>query len=220
MLIVYGDRAAREVSRRIALSVADVTELAAIPGNRRVDGMLCMVKAAPRDGGGLWRFHPSSSLTANTHLVVGTGTGRWLRMPGAIDIGIPITFATADAAVHLTMPTGSLLQLDDLFWEVTADWTGGAASTIGVSSNKTAPTSWVAKGDLLGGVAGDAAATLVASVGIVSGTVGTDMDTIAKRRGALWKATDNFLHDRITSAFTAGTGYLHIVGNLLANNGA
>lgn len=214
----YGDRAARLVSQRQAAPVATIAALKAVPPAQRASGQQVLIVA----DGSRWRFHPTSALTGDDLLVIAptTGSGRWLRVTGACDLAMPITFATADAAVLLTMPAGAVLKIEDLFWEVTADWTGGTNSAIGASSNKTAPTDWSTKGDLLGGATGDVLATLVASVGIVAGTVGTDMDTVAKRRGAIWKATDTIRFDRITSVFTAGSGNLHVFGNLLAHAGA
>lgn len=215
----YGDQAARLVSQRVAAPVATVAALKALTAAQRVAGMQVIITA----DGTRWRFHDTSALTGDDILTIAptAGSGRWLRLPGACDLACPIAFGTADAAILLTMPAGARLQVDDLFWEVTADWTGGTSSAIGVSSsNKAAPTNWTTKGDLLGGASGDVLATLVASVGIVAGTVGTDMDTVAKRRGAIWKATETFRFDRIASAFTTGTGFVHIVGNLLQHNGA
>jgi hypothetical protein len=218
MKLNYGDIAAQKVSERYAEPVASLTVLKAIPADRRVAGMQVLCTA----DGSRWRFHSSSALTGDDLLVVAptAGSGRWLRMPGALTLKMAIAFGTADNAVLLTMPTGGLLKLDDLFWQVDADFTGGAASAIGIHSNKTAPTNWTTKGDILGGATGDVAATLLAATGIVSGTVGTDMDTVAKRRGAILKAGDTLAFGRITSAFTAGSGYLHAVGVLLTNDGA
>jgi hypothetical protein len=78
-----------------------------------------------------------------------------------------------------------------------------------------------AGGSLLGGATGDVAATLTATLGSVyaPGTIGTDWDTIAKRR-CLWKPTDTIRFDRITSAFTAGAGNIIVVADLLRNPGA
>ena len=214
----HGDFVAQQVSGRIAKFMLTLAALTAIIPSQRAHGMRAIVAA----DGSKWRFHDSSTAASDGVLAVApdSGTGRWLRECGAVDLKLAIGFATADTTVLLALPAGAVLALDDLYWEVTADWTGGAASAIGISSNKTAPTNWTTKGDLLGGATGDVAATLLAATGIVSGTVGTDMDTVAKRRGAIWKATDNFRFDRITSAFTAGAGFLHIRGNLLQNAGA
>lgn len=209
----YGDAAARLVSRRIAEPLATLAALKAV--DNRSDGQ----KFLNTGDGSAWRFSLASALTGDDLLVVTptNGSGRWLRECGGVKIVIPITFATADAAILLTMPTGSELHLHELYWDVTADWTGGASSTIGVSSsNKTSLTT---KGDLLGGSAGSLAAALTLAGAPNFGTIGAGYDTLAKRR-VIFKATETIRHDRITSAFVAGTGNLVLLGNLAKNAGA
>lgn len=220
MKLLHGDSAGRLVSERIAKTVATVTAMRAIPTKRSVDGMIVRVAA----DNSLWQFSTACALTGDNILVAepsDSGAGAWLRMPGAVELLLPFTFATADAAVLLTVPTGALLRIHEFFWQISADMTGGAASAIGVSSNKTEVTSFVGKGDLLGGATGDVAATLTATLGSVyaPGTVGTDWDTLAKRR-CLWKPANTILFDRITSAFTAGAGNVVVVADLLRNAGA
>ncbi|WP_196302696.1 hypothetical protein, partial [Streptococcus pneumoniae] len=78
-----------------------------------------------------------------------------------VDLPFPIGFATADAAVLGTMPAASSLLVIRGYWEISADWTGGTASAIGLSSSQTAHST---KGDLLGGAAGDVAAALTAAL--------------------------------------------------------
>lgn len=200
-----------------------VAEVKAIPPNERVALVAGGIRLITSDGR-RWRFHPTSALASDGDqlLIVPTvGSGRWLLEVGSnVDLALAIAFGTADAAVLYTMPTGAILKVDQLHWEVTADFTGGTASAIGVSTTKTTPTNWSTKGDLLGGAGGDVLATLVASGGIIAGTNGADMDTLAKTRGAIWKAADIFRFDRITDAFTAGAGFVHVLGRLLANAGA
>lgn len=216
MKLIYGDAAARLVSERIAAPVATMTVLKAIPAARQVDGMYCHVLSDDS----IWQFDGTSVLAGDDLLVAApadASVGRWLRAPGGCKIVIPITFATADAAILLTVPAGAEFFLQELYHDVTADWTGGAASTIGVSSsNKTALTT---KGDLLGGVAGAAAAALTLAGAPNFSTIGTQFDTLAKRR-VFFKAAETIRHDRITSAFTAGTGNLVLIGNLMKNLGA
>ena len=146
-------------------------------------------------------------------------TGRWLRKCGQVDIALPFTFATVDAAVLLTLPTGVRMKIKDLYWKVTTSFTGGTTPAIGVSSTKTGFTT---KGDLLGGASGELTAALVSTgvQGIVPGTIGPKLDTVAELKAAMWLAGDDFRFDRIASAFTAGVGEVHIVADLLANPGA
>lgn len=126
---------------------------------------------------------------------------------GSATLVLPVTFATADAAILFTMPalgavpTAVRARITDLQWEVTAGWTGGASSAIGCSSSNAA---FNAKGSLLGGAAGDVAATLItASPGPFVGTVGTKL---ASQAAVCLVTGDTIRFDRITSAFTAGTG--------------
>jgi hypothetical protein len=168
--------------------------------------------------GSVWYFHATSVLTADDVLVVApnAGSGRWLRAPGFAYLELPFTFATADAAVLLAVPAGAKLQLIDPSWKVGTSLTGGSASAIGLSSNKTGFT---AKGALLGGATGDVLATLVAAATNTMGTIGSAWDTLAKQR-VIWEPTENVRFDRITSAFTAGAGNACIAANILVNAGA
>lgn len=216
MKLIHGDSAARLVSERIAAPVANMSALKAIPVDRRVDGMICMVLA----DGSLWQLSTACALAGDDILVAGSGsgTGRWLRMPGKALLALPIAFGTADAAVLLTVPTGCVLRTSEFAWKVTADFTGGASSAIGVSSSNH--IGHTAKGDLLGGATGDVLATLVASSGeLAMGTIGAAFTTIANRR-PLWKPADTIRFDRITSAFTAGAGFVLVSADILKNAGA
>ena len=122
-------------------------------------------------------------------------------------LALPITFSTADAAVLFTVPAGQRLFVHRALWEVAVDFTGGAASAIGVSAT-VAP--YNTKGDLLGGAAGDVLATLTA--GLKGGTLGTDFGSNGV---VVLPAASSVRFDRITSAFTAGSGFVHIQASLL-----
>lgn len=211
-----GETLSRSVALRIHAAVATLAALAAIPVDERLDGMVCLVTA----DSSRWVFNGSSSAAdASRNLVVApdSGSGRWLRLPGMVCLSLPFTFATADAAVLMTMPAGALFLVRKAFWTIDADLTGGASSAIGISSGKTGFTG---KGDLLGGASGDVAASLTAALSPANGTIGTKLDTLAELHTSLFKAGDTFRFDRITSAFTAGSGKANIVGDLIANPGA
>ena len=138
--------------------------------------------------------------------------GRWLAVPGqVVDLALARTYATADAATLYTMPTGSALLVTRGYNENTTAWTGGSSSTVGLSSDQSGLTT---KGDLQGGSAGDAAAAMGAGDYLL-GTIGTDIAA-----GVILQGGSVIRHDRITSAFTAGAGNAHVVGVLLANDGA
>lgn len=162
------------------------------------------------------QYKSASVLTADDIFVFAPGNsqaGRYVLAAGfATDVKLAIAFGTADAAVLATLPTNSAMFVLRSNWEVTADWTGGSSSAIGLSSSQTGHTT---KGDLLGGAAGDVAAALTAAIGFTPGTIGADMAA-----GVLLKGGSTVRFDRITSAFTAGTGFAHLVGFMLANPGA
>jgi len=122
---------------------------------------------------------------------------------------LPIGFGTADATALFTVPTLPPscvgLYIGRAFWEVTTSFTGGASSAIGISSNNA---SYNTKGDILGGASGDVAATLVSTgVKYKGGTLGAKFGS----NGVIvLVAGDTIRFDRITSAFTAGAGFLHL----------
>ena len=212
----YAAGVTRTPGQRLPNPVAALSDLKTIGSSSMVAGAEASVAA----DGSFWRFHATSVLAGDDVLVVApanSAPGRWLRLPGSTLLTLPITFATADAAVLLTVPAGCLLSVEEPFWTVSTSFTGGTASAIGVSSNKTGFTT---KGDLLGGATGDVAATLVSTGALAKmGTIGAGFDTLAKRR-VLWAPAETIRFDRITSAFTAGVGAVNLKCNVLQNNGA
>lgn len=121
----------------------------------------------------------------------------------------PVAFGTADAAVLYTVPAGYRMAIIEAFWEVTVSFTGGAVSTIGLSSSNAG---FNTKGDLLGGAAGDAAAVVISTGVLAKGAVGAKMG--APNRVVLI-AADTIRFDRITSAFAAGSGFAHVSYRLI-----
>jgi hypothetical protein len=67
----YGDRAAREVSQRFGGVFATTTLLAALPADRRVDGMVCVVSAGPE----IYIFDADATVGG---VAPSAGSGRWL----------------------------------------------------------------------------------------------------------------------------------------------
>lgn len=184
--------------------VADKAALSAIAAASRHNGMLVLV----RDDGSLWRFD-SSDATAEDEaqeLVIApdAGTGRWLRADKTAILKLPIGFGTADGEAILTVPAGFALRYAGLpFWEVTTAWTGGSSSAIGVSTNVSG---YDTAGDVLGGAAGNVLADLTA--GVQPGTIGAEMDNLTDLQAQVFVEDDEFQFDRITSAFTAGAGFV------------
>lgn len=200
----------------VAASVATMAALRALsePGDL-VHGNIVSVDA----DGSRWYFHSSSALTADNILVAlpdasaYASAGRWLRCPGRVALACPFTYATADGATLLTLPTGCVFKLDSAHWHVTTSLTGGSSSAIGVAC-----TSQSTAGDILGGASGDVAASLTAGRRV--GTIGAKMDAVSEMHANLFIAAEAFTFERITSAFTAGAGNVVLVGDLIANAGA
>lgn len=177
--------------------VADRTALKAIAAASRFNGMLTIVQS----DNSKWVFAASSTATDTTENLVCTpaaGSGRWLRADATVNLSIPITFATADAAVIFTVPTGYTLKpLAQPYWEVSTAFTGGTSASIGLSSsNRTGNTT---KGDFI-------SATLLAALtaGVRPGTIGATVDTVAEMAALFLEAANTIRHDRIVDAFTAG----------------
>ena len=197
-------------ARRLPASFPTIAALVALAADavERVHGNEILVD----EDQSRWRFHESSTVADASGNLVRTptyGTGRWLRIPGTIDLSLPVTFETADGAVLFTVPAGARLILGRGYWDVTTGFTGGSSSAIGIAG----PAPHDTAGDLLGGSSGDVAATL--TVGVKLGTIGTD--TAA---GVMLKAGDTVTFERITSAFAAGAGRARFVAHLLTNAGA
>lgn len=177
-------------------------------------------------------WHPTSTLTADDQLVIIPNdrnsavdtdlsadlAGRWLAVPGQpVDLALAIAYTLADGATIYTMPTGSALFLAPGYWQVTTSWSGGSSSSIGIDSDQTGLST---AGDIHGGSGGDVAATLSATGGngagnYIPGTIGTDIAA-----GAILLGGSLVRYQEIVSAFTAGAGYFHLRGTLLANPGA
>lgn len=127
------------------------------------------------------------------------------KLPGAEGVGsctvrVAINKDLADGAVLYTVPEGlGRVRLAKAYARNTTAWSGGASSTIGLSSSNAA---YNTKGDLWGGAAGNAAAAL--GTGYQGGTVGAKL---ANNLVAVLEPGDTVLFDRITSAFTAGAGF-------------
>lgn len=198
----------------VAMSVATMTALKAITDvGDLIHGNVVMVDA----DGSEWVWHSTSTLTGDDILVAtpaaAPSAGRWLRKVGRTTLYLPFTYATADGATLLTVPTGCVLKLDSAHWKITTAMTGGSSSAIGVAA-----TGATTAGDILGGASGDVEATLTA--GTKAGTIGTLMDTDVELHARILVATNTVTFERITSAFTAGAGSVGLVVDILAHPGA
>lgn len=190
---------------RQALVCATIADLKALRAGLRDDGQEVVVTA----NNSHWRFDAASTAVDVTDSFVvspTSGTGKWIRTDGTVEMKLAVAFGTADAAVLFTVPAGMKIQIEEAFWEVTADWTGGTSSAIGLSS-ATAPHE--TKGDLLGGSAGSVLANLTTTIGHTADPRGASL--AATPFIAVLPAAAVVRFDRITSAFTAGTGFAHLI---------
>ena len=240
----YGSPIAERTSPTDTTSVLkawDVATVAALKAIPTIDGTAATASTRPRYmtvpqgreervrslNGRLFAWHPTSTVTADDQLVIipddrniavdtalsASLAGRWLAVPGQmVDLALACAYTTADAATLYTMPTGANMRLVPGYWEVTTGFTGGSSSAIGLSSDQTGHTT---KGDLLGGSGGDVTATLGSVADYIEGTIGADIAA-----GVILKAGKLVRFNRITSTFTTGAGYAHVVGQLLSNDGA
>jgi hypothetical protein len=143
--------------------------------------------------------HPQGKMAAD---------GTWERnLPARFALKLPVAFGTADAAALYTVPADKRMHIERTFWEVTTAFTGGSSSAIGVSSDQAPHET---KGDLLGGASGDVLAGLTA--GVKSGTIGASFGS----NGVVVLEPGSVIRfDRITSAFTAGAGFVHLIGTVV-----
>lgn len=186
-------------------SVADTAAIKAIGSGSRANGQIVQRLS----DGALFRFVAASSVATDVAeelvIIPTSGTGRWIRVPGAFTVRVPIAFGMADGATILTVPTGYVLRLTGLpFWDVTTGWTGGSSSTIGVASTHTG---YSTAGDILGGAAGDATAVL-GTAGVKAGTIGPKLDTLTEIQAFFLDAGESLTYEEITSAYTAGAGFV------------
>ena len=91
----------------VAASVATLAALKALPAAdpAHVHGNEVLVD----EDQSRWYYHATSTVTGDDILVVDptNASGRWLRVPGTVDLKLPIGHATADGATLLTMPAGA-----------------------------------------------------------------------------------------------------------------
>lgn len=179
----------------------------AINGNGVPHMTMAILQDAGFSGTRTFYFDAASAAADETTHQLGikpsAGRGFWIRADSQFDIKVAVTFNTADAAVLCTVPTGMRLRVTRAYWEVTANWTGGTSSTVGMSSSSALANT---KGDIEGGAAGDLAAVMV-TTNVYAGAIGTKLGSNSI---VVLNATNTIRFDRITSAFTAGTGFAHI----------
>lgn len=205
------------VSGAMISPVANIAALKAVVVTSLTTGTLCLVESDNTGMASLWMYSSTSSATDTSNLLITpptAGSGAWLNQSDRVALKLAIGFATADAAVLFTVPTGVRLRPKVAWWDVTTSWTGGTSSAIGV---KSSVSGFSTAGDILGGASGDVAATLVSTNTRMVGTIGAQLSSTSR---LILVAADTISFDRITSAFTAGAGYVRLECDVLANPGA
>jgi hypothetical protein len=207
MAYPQGDTLARAVAQRIHFCVATIAALAAIPIEERADGMTCVVTA----GGSSWIYSlESTDVDPSGQLVLSpaVGFGAWHRLDKFVDLELPFDANTADGASLFLVPPGFRLRPTMPFWEIAVAMAGPAGATLGVSSSNPA---FNAKGDLLGGAAGDSLDHLTA--GAIGGTTGTKVGSPS----TILVAGEGIVFNRIAQAPTSGSGFVHVPCEVLAS---
>jgi hypothetical protein len=158
----HGDRAAREVSERIAGNFASTTAMAAITPKFRADGMIATV------GLTVWLFDIASTASASATVIVPADSptaGRWLALVAGATPVVQSGTLTLVAGTK-TINTGVVITATSrIFYQRTAQ--GGTSTAVANydTTNKTA------------GVAGVGAFTVQAST-VAGVIVNTDTSTL------------------------------------------
>jgi hypothetical protein len=159
---------------------------------------------------GRYIFLPTSASPDNNSgqlvIVPTAGTGRWIRRDPMIDLVMPITFATADAAQLLLVPAELTLApaIGAIMLEATTAWAGGVAAALGLSM--VTPSLVRTKGGLAGGATGIAGFT---SVCFFQMLLGTQFAAGIAQAPILCPASQ-VQFDRFGTFFTSGAGNLHM----------
>lgn len=159
-----------------------------------------------------YRFVAASTSPDNnqSQLVVVPGTspasGKWVRSDPVVDLVMPVTFATADAAQLLLVPAELTLipAFAGILLEVTTIWAGGIAAALGLSL--VTPSIARNKGALAGGVAGLAGFT---SVCFFQMLLGSQFAAGIAQAPVLCPASQ-VQFDRFGTFFTSGAGNFHM----------
>ncbi len=185
------------------MHVATIAAVKALAASSRYNGQLVHCRANQSN----WHFNSTATMSEDTAqelcLEPDAGSGRWIRDDKAFVLKVPVAYTNTDGEALETIPESFALRLGGQpYWEVTAGFTGGSSSAIGISSNITG---YEVAGDLLGGASGDVAATLVAGIDV--GTIGDELGDQVGLHALLFEEGSEFQNDRITSVFTAGSGF-------------
>lgn len=137
--LLHGDAAARLVSERIAKPETNLATLRQIPANKRVEGMVVEILEGDARNT-FWHWESASTVTGDNILAVNPddapSTGRWMRSPGRAMLVLPFLATTPNATVLLTVPSNTIIKLDEFAWNVPSlVFTGASNACVGVSSS-------------------------------------------------------------------------------------
>jgi hypothetical protein len=159
---------------------------------------------------GRYIFLPTSSSPDNNAgqlvIVPTAGTGRWIRRDPMIDLVLPVTFATADAAQLCLVPAELTLApaIAAIMLEVTTIWAGGTLPALGLSM--VTPSMARNKGSLAGGAAGTGAFTSVCFFQLLLGT----QFAPGLAQAPILCPASQIQFDRFGTFFTSGAGMIHV----------
>jgi hypothetical protein len=223
----YGDAAARLVSQRVAAPETSIATLKQIPADKRAQGMVVQIMTGDARNT-LWQYESTSATTGDDVLCItpsdAPSAGRWMRMPGYALLRLPFAATTPTGTNLLTVPSNSILRLEDFAWGgVSLVFTGAANCGVAVSSSNH-PTHTGVGAFLPSAVAtnlnnwfsGTANGTGIPfNMGLVaSGT----FDTHNNKRPWM-KGGDTIRLDVIGAQFGTGIGAVLVACNVLQNPG-
>jgi hypothetical protein len=160
-------------------------------------------------GQGRYIFLPTSASPDNNAgqlvIVPTSGTGRWIRRDPMIDLVMPVTFATADAAQLCLVPAELTLApaYGAAMLEVTTIWAGGVAAALGLSM--VTPSIPRTKGGLAGAAAGNSGFTSVCFFQLTAGS-----GFLVSAQAPILCPASQIQFDRFGTFFTSGAGNLHV----------
>lgn len=223
MKLLFGDRAAQLVSERIGASVATLTVLKQTPANRRVEGQVFHVTMNDT----WWHWNDEATATGDDVLAVNPNdaptTGRFMRMPGHALLRLPFTATMPTGTNLLTVPSNTILELQDFGVYVSRIFTGASTACVAISSTNHPAHTGVANfaGSCVQTQLNQMFSATAAGTGvdfqmapIASGT----FDSHATKRAWL-KGGDTLRHDVIGAAFGTGIGDWLVSCNILKNPG-
>lgn len=137
----FGDKAAQLVSERIARPESTIATLKTLPANKRVDGMIAQILSGDAKNT-LWVWRDAATASGDDVLAIrpsdltAAQAGRWMRAPGFAQLVLPITATMPNGTVLLTVPSNTILKLEEFAIGVPSlVFTGASNAAIAVSSS-------------------------------------------------------------------------------------